>query len=264
VIKTLVSIEVDLVSSLAVRFACQLGGLMDMEIHPVYVKESALHESAMGTGWASRTWEKEMIQQGKEEIAGLITAELDFCPVLKEPSVIYGDREVELLKIAGTKEYDLFVEGVDLSGTPADIYKRLHSKLFQGLASPMIMVRTLRKVNQVVLLCLDVEGTRTLGTVFQRLWAANPVPLVLTYPQEGSGRNAALQDAVDRARARLAESGCTVSVHDGLVTGPGPEAAEALKDQGLVAIAVSRSIKKDSPELQWIHLVKTSLLLAFH
>ncbi len=83
VIKTLVSIELDLVSSLAIRFACQLGSLMDAEIHPVYVKESSPHDSVWGAGWASRTWEKEMVQQGKAEIAELITAEMDFCPVLK-------------------------------------------------------------------------------------------------------------------------------------------------------------------------------------
>ena len=63
---------------------------------PVYVKESPPHESVMGAGWASRTWEKEMVQQGKAEISELITAEKDFCPVLREPRVIYGDREAEL------------------------------------------------------------------------------------------------------------------------------------------------------------------------
>jgi hypothetical protein len=262
VIKTLVSIEVDLVSSLAVRFACQLSGLMEMEINPVYVKESAPHESAMGAGWASRTWEKEMVQEGKEEIADLITAELDFCPVLKEPSVIYGDRETELLKVMSADGFGLYVEGVSFSWTQADILKRLHTKLYQGMAPPMIFVRTLRKVNNVLLLCLDVEGTRALTTVFQRIWKTDSVPLSLTYPAEDTAKTRELKDEVERSRVLLADSGCAVDVREGL--GAGPDTAEALKDQGLVAISAGRHIKKDSPELQWLNLIKTSALLVFH
>ena len=37
-IKTLVAIEVDLASSMAIRYACQLGNLVDVELYPVYVK----------------------------------------------------------------------------------------------------------------------------------------------------------------------------------------------------------------------------------
>jgi len=55
-----------------------------------------------------------------------------------------------------------------------------------------------------------------------------------------------------------------VSVRDGLLDGPSPAAAEALKDEGLVALAVRRNIKKEDPELQWLKLVRTSSLLVFH
>ena len=47
-IKTLVSIEVDLAASRAIRFACQLGNFMEMEIHPVYIKEAPPREMSMG------------------------------------------------------------------------------------------------------------------------------------------------------------------------------------------------------------------------
>ena len=51
-IKTLVAIEVDLASSMAIRYACQLGNLVDMELYPVYVKEppsgGAHHRSGLG------------------------------------------------------------------------------------------------------------------------------------------------------------------------------------------------------------------------
>jgi hypothetical protein len=266
VVKTLVSIEVDLASSLAVRFVCQLGGLMKMEIHPVYVKESLPHESVVGAGWASRTWEKEIIEQGKKEISELIGAEQDFCAVLRDPRVIYGDRETELLKIAQTEDFDLYVEGVHFSWSPADLYKTIHAKLCQSLHSPLILVRTLRKVNQVSLLCLDPKGTEVLGTLFDRIWKECSVPLVLVHPSGGppTKDSAPLRDAIDRTKTLLEKSGCTVIVQDGLPASPGNDAAEALKDQGLVAIAIDRTVKKDGEELQWLNLLKTSSLLAFH
>ncbi len=205
-IKTLVSVEVDLTSSLALRFACQIGSVMDMDIQPVYVKESSPHESVMGAGWASRTWEKEMVEQGKSEISAFIDVEREFCPVLREPMVIYGDREAELLNLSQTEKFDLYVEGAHFPWTINDIYKRLHTKTCQRMASPMILVRTLRKINQVQLLCLDVAGTRTLTAIFQRLWKSCRVPLVLSRPSGISKYNCddLLRDEVDQAKKRTA------------------------------------------------------------
>jgi len=266
VIKTMVSIEVDLASSLAVRFACQLGGVMDMEILPVYVKESPPPGSAMGAGWASRTWEKEMVQQGKAEIAELISAEMDFCPVLAEPRVIYGDRETELYKITQVDRFDLFVEGIHSPWTTGDIYKRLHTRLYQTLPSPAVLVRSLRKIDQVQLLCLDVDGTRSLTKAFQRIWKNCSVPLVLKYSEIDGDKagTSALAEAIDEARSLLVESGCTVSVQDGLSLSPGEDTSATLDACGLVAVAVHRSPRKDSPEIHWIGRVKTASLLVFH
>jgi hypothetical protein len=266
VIKTLVSIEVDLASSLAVRFACQLSGLMDMEILPVYIKESLPQESFVGAGWASRTWEKELVEQGKAEISELITAEKDSCAVLTEPRVIYGDREGELLKIAQAEDFDIFIEGVHFTWTPSDLYKRLHAKLYQRIPFPVILVRSLRKINQVQLLCMDVNGTQALTRVFQRIWKNCRVPLVLHYPAQDTDKagSPGLRETVEQAKSVLTESGCTVTVQDTLSSSPGADAAETLKDAGLVAIAMERSTKKDSSELQWLTEVKTSSLLVLH
>ncbi len=238
---------------------------MKIEIHPVYVKESLPHESVVGAGWTSRTWEKEIIEQGKTEIAEMISAEQDFCAVLKEPRVIYGDRESELLKIAQTEDFDLYVEGVHFSWTPTDLYKRIHGNLYQRLHSPVILVRTLRKVNQVSLLCLDPDGTKAMSKLFQRIWTNCNVPLVLTHPagDAATGDMIALREAVDNSKAILEQSGCVVA-QDELPAHPGNDAAEALKDQGLVVIAIGTSLKKGGEALQWLNLVKTSSLLVFH
>ena len=262
-IKTLVSIEVDLASSLAIRFACQLGGLIPMKVHPVYVKEYATDGALVGAGWASRTLEREMIQEGKVEISQMITAEMDFCPDLEEPRVIYGDREAELLKIMQMEDFGLYVEGSHFSWNQSVIYKQLHSKLYKKLAFPVIWVRALRKVNQVLILCLNPTATETLAQVFHNIWKDCSVPLMLGLPSGNGSGETALQDSVEKARAVLERSGCKVAVRLDLPANPGVLSEETLNFP-LVAVALEKHISKDQPGLQWLARVKTSSLVAFY
>ena len=244
-IKTLVAIEIDLASSLAIRFACQLGGLMNMQIQPVYVKDSHCHDSVLGAGWASRTWEKEMVQQGTEEIAQLVAGERDSCPILEEPKVIYGDREGELLKIAQAEQFDVFIEGAHFPRTAGGVYKRLHTRLYQKIGCPVILVRALRKIEEVQLLCLDIKGTETLANIFRTIWHDCPLPLVLSYSAEATvaGGTNALREAVERACSHLEKAGCTVTIQDRLSGIASGVAAEIMQDCGLIAIAVERAAK---------------------
>jgi hypothetical protein len=231
-----------------------------MEILPVHVKESPTHEAIMGAGWVSRTWEKEMIRQGQAEIAELVATEKDFCPVLKDPKVIYGDREAELLKITQEEMSDIFIEGAHFTWTPGEIYKKLHTKLYLEMQSPVILVRTLRKVNQAHLLCLTVKGTQTLVEVFQKIWKNCSTPLLLSYPAGDD----ALRETVENASKALTESGRRASIRGDLTLKPGPDAGEVLSASDLVAIALERGGAKDNPALQWLSEVKTSSLLAFY
>jgi hypothetical protein len=261
-IKTLVSIEVDLASSLAIRFACQLGAAIPMEVHPVYVKEFSSDGSLIGAGWASRTLEREMIKEGKDEISEMITAEMDFCPDLGEPQVIYGDREAELLKIMQKEDFGLYVEGLHFPWNAAAIYKQLHSKFYKKLTFPVVWVRALRKVNQVLILCLNPVATEKVAHVIQKIWKDCPVPLILARPSGNLGGEP-LKEAVEKARILLEQSGCKVSVHDNL-----PSKLEDITDETLnfplVAIALERDVKKDQPDLHWLEMVKTSSLVTFY
>ena len=117
-IKTIVSIEVDLAASRAIRFACQLGNFIPMEIHPVYIKEAPPRNLTIGSGWARRHWESELVQEGKQEISELITSEIEYCPVLRSPRVVYGDRDSEILKILKKILLICMSRGLIFPGTP--------------------------------------------------------------------------------------------------------------------------------------------------
>ena len=157
-LKTLVAIEVDLASSMAIRYACDLGNLIPMELYPVYVKAPPPEVPATGTGWVRHTWEREIVEMGKEEIQEMLASEQESCPLLQEPRVIYGDREYELLKIVGQESFDLYVEGAPYPFNPANIQRRLHSKFYQKLACPLVWLRVLRKIHQALVVCPDPAG----------------------------------------------------------------------------------------------------------
>jgi hypothetical protein len=259
-IKTLVAIEVDLASSMAIRYACQLGNLVNVELYPVYVKEPPSEVPTTGVGWVRRTWEREILAVGKEEIQEMLASEMESCPVLQEPRVIYGDREHELLKIMEHDSFDLYIEGAPYPFTPANIHHRLHQKFYQHLGTPLIWLRILRKINQVLLVCQDPAGVRALFAAIRKLWAGCAVPVYLGVPP-AAGYSEALRREVATVREELEAGGCQVFVKEI----PDQTAVESLsgvsKEYGLVAVCLERDVKKDSLQLQWLSQVKAPLMV---
>ena len=70
----------DLASSLAIRYACHWATSVHMELHPVYVKAPPPEVPATGTGWVRHTWEREIVELGKEEIQEMLASEMESCP----------------------------------------------------------------------------------------------------------------------------------------------------------------------------------------
>ncbi len=214
-IKTLVATYVDLSSSRAIRFACRLGSLIDIEIQPVYVKESLSLEPATGSGWARHTWEREILHQGEQEMAELMSSEEGFCPMVRPPEVLLGDREAELLRVMDETPYDLFIEGVDFTWNASSLHKKLQSRLYQRLRCPVILARGVSEIRKVLILCHDSASIDVLAACFQRLWADCATPLHLAIPvtdQDSDGfEKVAVQD-LERAGNLLTESRCDVTI----------------------------------------------------
>jgi hypothetical protein len=262
-LKTLVAIEVDLASSMAIRYACDLGNLIPMELFPVYVKAPPPEVPATGTGWVRHTWEREIVAMGKEEIEAMLSSEQETCPLLREPRVIYGDRDYEMLKIVNQETFSLYVEGAPYPFNPASIQRRLHSKFYQKLACPLIWLRVLRKIHQALVVCPDLAGTRAVLPALQKLWAGCSIPVHLAVPPPAAAGDA-LRDEVVKAQADLAEAGCNVEVKEVADWSEGGPAPALLKDYGLVALALERTVKKDHVRLPWLAQVKNPLMLVLY
>lgn len=259
-IKTLVAIEVDLASSMAIRYACRLGNLVNMELYPVYVKEPPPEVPTTGVGWVRRTWEREIVAAGKEEIQEMLASEMESCPMLQEPRVIYGDREYELLKIMGHEPFDLYVEGAPYPFTPANIHYRLHTKFYQRLNMPLIWLRILRKINQILVVCQDPAAVKALLSGIRKLWTGCPTPVHLGVPPP-AGYDDALRREVAAAGEELKAAGCQVAVKEIPALTAGESLPQVTKDYGLVAVSLERAAKKDSRQLQWLSQVKAPLML---
>jgi hypothetical protein len=265
-LKTLVAIEVDLASSFAIRYACDLGNMIPMELYPVYVKAPPPEVPATGTGWVRHTWEREIVAMGKEEIHEMLASEQESCPLLQAPRVIYGDREYELLKIVNQESFDLYVEGAPYPFNPVTIQRRLHSKFYQRLGSPLIWLRGLRSVHQALVVCPDLLSARAVLPAFSKLWrgCSTPVHLALP-PQEGyGGAGDALRDEARKALEDMETAGGTVEVKevaDWSAGGPDPA---MLKDYGLVVVALERGVKKDHVRLTWLAQLKNPLMLMLY
>lgn len=78
--RMLCSSEVDLPSSFPIRYSCQLGNLIPLEIQPVYEKGYPFEELFSGIGWVQHIWE-------------------------------LGDRDKELTQLFRPEKFDLSVKG---------------------------------------------------------------------------------------------------------------------------------------------------------
>ena len=165
-IKTLVSIDADLSSSIALRYTCLLAKARQVEIQTIHVQEpdsSGPGGLSMGSGWVRRTYEQELIDQSKKDISRLLTAESGFCPVLNQPIIIPGDRGQEILKELQKGKYDLFVEGAPLHSSGKDLVKHLRSHLYQHLDIPALFVQNLYPLKRITFM---MESDREASTLF--------------------------------------------------------------------------------------------------
>jgi hypothetical protein len=263
VIKALVSIEVDLAASRTMRFACQLGNFMPVELHPVYIKESPPRELSIGSGWARRHWEQELIKEGKKEISEWIASEIDYSPEVEvmEPRVVYGDRDAEVLRIMEKEPFDLYVEGARFPWNQATLYQKIHSRLFQRAHLPIALAPVLRRIHKLLVPCLDAAGTKAMGEILPKLWSGCSIPVTLALLK---GQEGILQPEANRVRQALEEAACQVGQEEVFPFFPSPPSDEYLREYGLVALALESDIKKESPYFEWLSQVKVPLLLVLY
>jgi hypothetical protein len=265
-IKTLVSVDADLPSSIALRYACHLANLVGMELQTIHVEEADDEGYSPGTGWVRRTWEQGLLETAEGEIAQLIRAERHSCPSLVPPKILVGDREGQVLHELDRGAYDLFIEGVLYSFSSSNFYKKIHSRLFRQAPCPVMLVSNLVDLKRAVLLLEESVDFHRVISTFVRLFGKAEIKLDLLYcqlqaphepiPEKGQDSEATLQ----KAKEMLADHGLEAS-ESRVVDGPPKKIGESLRDYGLVASAIEGHTSKKSPFLELLSDVQSAVLL---
>ncbi len=267
-LRTLVYLDADLASSIALRYACQLTQVIDMKLHTVHVEEPDNDGYAPGTGWVRRTWENTMLKTGELEIAQLINAEKSSCPKLGAPKMLIGDREKEILREIQRESYDLFIEGSLHSFSAKKFYDKIHSRLYRLISCPVIVVKNLVNIDKIALIVRDEIESKKLVSIFLKIFKGAKFKLDLIYcefqepgklafkgKKEANGTLNAVEEFLMEKQWHPED--CRT------IQGSPEEIGDVLRDYGLVVSPLHHSISKKSYWFQLLSHIPSPILICW-
>lgn len=164
-IKTLLSLDENLSSSIALRYACQQADTVSMQLQAIHVEEPDSKRHSAGSGWIRRTWEKGLMEAGADEVSRLIKTENVNCSFIGPPKVFVGDKHSEVLEELTLGSYDLFMEGDLNTSNVTDFNSLLSSKLYRKSPCPVLIVKNLVMSKRAALVCgSDVDHEKLLNS----------------------------------------------------------------------------------------------------
>jgi hypothetical protein len=276
-IDMLVSLNADLASSIAFRYACRLTELVDIHLQTIHVEEVEKEGYPPGSGWVRSTWEKGLLQTAQEEISQLINTEKSTCPPLNAAIIRIGDRDEELLQEIKNESYDLLLEGVLGSFDEQLFYKKLRSKLYKQTPCPILLVKNLVNPAQVALLMGEHKDVKPVVSTFLRIFSKSKVTVDLVYfepeknSQEGFKKKfAELAGSSDgQVAGRILDEAKTLLAEDGwkpeeswVIRNKPKKIGEMIEEYGLVGVRVPRSSHKHTIVLDVLSRVPSATLLS--
>jgi hypothetical protein len=265
-LRTLVALESDLASSIALRYACQMANIVGMALQTIHVEDADAEGHPPGTGWVRRSWEEALKRNGEEQIAQLIRAERSSCPSMPATKVVLGDRDEEILLELNRESYDLFVEGMLYTYSSTNFYKRIRSRLYRNASCPIILVKNLLDLSKIALvLDLAIDPSSAVRT-FLKIFKGAGIDLDLLYFRFHNGggtmrkEDSSPDGMLSYTRKLLAEGGqspksCRV------IQGTPERLDELFRDYGLAVSSVHHVANKKSPLADLLYRIPSPLLL---
>lgn len=266
-LRTLVSVNPDLASVIALNYACQLSGVVEMGIQPIYVKEPESGDEAPGTGWVRQTWEKGLLSQERDAVNRLIEGEKVITGVMAKPQILLGKRDDQILANLLGGAYDLFVEGCISCYERSEFSQRLNSRLYRHLPCPVIIARNLIQLRKLLVVLNDEVNVAKLLPTLKKLFKGADVRFDLMYcrflgpesPLAPIESDLPLYQEVDEILAgqgwapdnRLALQGSVQSL------------ARQIEEYSLVATSLSHQPKQDNAMLELLGATPAPILLCW-
>lgn len=273
-LKSIVYLNADLAASMALRYACNLTSLTGMEINILHVEPPDKEDHPPGSGWVRRTWEEGLISQAREKIVQVIAMEKDRCPTLNPPKIVLGQPESGVMRAMREADYDLFIVGFLHSFSPQPFYKQLHSKFFQQIKCPILMVKNPVEIKRVAILMEANKTGPDQARMFARVFKGSGVPVDLVAceftkadvsgPERVeetslSAEATAAEKSVAEAVAILEANKCAPAVVKQLAGTP-KAIGDRLASYYLVLTSLPRHIGSSSPLLDCLSRIPSALL----
>jgi nucleotide-binding universal stress UspA family protein len=269
-LKTLVAVDADLASSIAIRYACQLANLTGMQLQIIHVVEPQDQGYSPGTGWVRRTWEDALLQTGGEEIAQLIQAERASCPALGIPQIAVGERDQEILKALQAAGCDLFMEGLLHSFTSTSFQNKIRSRLYRSIPCPVMLVKNLVTLEKGVLLVAEHEELQLCVSAFLKIFKRVPIEpelLICRFLQKEPARESELpQNAGESLRTaeKILNSSGRKATQSRVVQGTVETLDPYLRDFSLVIAAIAREKSRKDSLLEILGRTPSPVMLCWH
>jgi hypothetical protein len=263
---TLVTLESDLASSIALRYACQMTNIVEMGLQTIHVEEADAEGHPPGTGWVRRSWEKALKKNGEEQIAQLIRAERSSCPSMPATKVVLGDRDEEILLELNRESYDLYIEGMLYTYSSTNFFRKLHSRLYREAPCPIILVKNLLNLSRIALVLDVAMDPSSAVTTFLKIFEGAEIDLDVLCFRFGAGggttrdEEANSDGMLSHVRKLLDEGGRSPESCQIFQDTPA-RLEELFKDYGLAVSSLSHAANKKSSLADLLYHIPSPLLL---
>jgi nucleotide-binding universal stress UspA family protein len=235
-LKTAVSVEADLASRIAIRYACQLGRSIDMTISTIHALEPGEEGQAIATGWVRQTWENAVSQETASRVSRLVKSEQAGCRLLENPVFLppVHSRDERITDFIRSNECGLLVEGILHRFEPDQFLAKFGSKLYRALPCPILLVKNLTPLSKGVLWVTEGKIPERMVETFLRIFPIQSIDLEFLICGFDQSPPAA---AVDKAASLLESAGGTIKKVSN-VEGPPSSMATLVRDHFLIVSAM--------------------------
>ncbi len=266
-IRTLVSVNKDLASSVALRYACKMARAFDIAFQAIHVQDPGPDYNLPGTGWVRRTWESALGESGKTEIEQLFSSENVDYPLLGRPKIQIGEQEDQILLELHRERYDLFMEGALSTFRASDFHKMIRSKLFRNMPAPAaVLVKNLVDLDSMVLVVEYNDTQHKTIPVFSDFFRQSSIGFDLIVWQPDKKGDPVIENSPDAdlktgpVKKLLEKSGCSPK-NTGFIKCRPAGLAATLKNFGLVAAGIDRTAGKKEPVLELLARTESPVML---
>lgn len=251
-IRTLIALDKDLSSSIALRYACNAVRNFDMALSALHVEDPGPSGRRPGTGWVQRSWENAIEEDGLQKIKALIDMENVKTPALGLPKIRIGDKTEEILLEAHTGNYDIFMEGMLATANTDDFHQAVKSRLLRKMPLPSILVKNLMPLESMVMVLTSGHDLSLLMPVLSYFITQSRLPLEILVWNPQNTKAIEFTEAKENNNAFFTQvqesfhsSNCPFTSLKG-VKGPASLLALELGRSSLVASVIARKTPEES------------------